>query len=247
MNLLRVSETLPLTSREVLGGVPTLPCFRGANTALVGRRQDFWADARLSRGIPMLWGSTFPAFARWMVASPAAQPSRLRTFPGFLGKRGKEGLQIQMRRQKRGVQVALHRPNATGTHMPAERERLLDVGTTAMARVREPGALGGDARAAHAARARRRSRRRIARNIPGARSPTLRPNCCGLARYEICSVMIVFPTATISWTRRPCRLLRWAASLRSRVALRRRVARYRLLCFHLKRCLPPFLMRPRAS
>src|SRR5215472_7596732 len=26
---------------------------------------------------------------------------------------------------------------------------------------------------------------------------------------------MVLPTATISWTRRPCRLLRWAASLRS--------------------------------
>jgi hypothetical protein len=33
-----------------------------------------------------------------------------------------------------------------------------------------------------AARTRRRSRLKSAMNIPGARSPTLRPNCCGLAR-----------------------------------------------------------------
>src|SRR5262249_33918985 len=59
-------------------------------------------------------------------------------------------------------------------------------------------------------------------------------------------VMIVVPTATISWTRRPCRLLRCAASFRSRVALRRRVARYRLLCFHFKRCFPRFLIRPKS-
>src|SRR5262245_29648847 len=47
-----------------------------------------------ARGIPMLCGNACPAFARWMVASPAAQPSRLRTLPEVLGKRGKEGLQI---------------------------------------------------------------------------------------------------------------------------------------------------------
>ena len=81
-------------------------------------------------------------------------------------------------------------------------------------------------------------------NIPGARSPTLLPNCFCQARYEIFSVMMVVPTATISWTSRPWRLLRCAASFRSRVALRRRVARYRWLCFHVRRSLPCFLMRP---
>src|SRR5215472_709970 len=83
-------------------------------------------------------------------------------------------------------------------------------------------------------------------NIPGARSPTLLPNCFCQARYEIFSVMMAFPSATISWTSRPCRLLRWAASLRSRVALRRRVARYRLLYFQCKRCFPRFLTRPKS-
>src|SRR5215469_15548598 len=57
---------------------------------------------------------------------------------------------------------------------------------------------------------------------------------------------MVVPTATISWTRRPCRLLRWAARLRSRVALRRRTVRYRLLCFQCKRCFPRCLMRPKS-
>ena len=65
--------------------------------------------------------------------------ARLRTLPEILGKRGMEGLEMQMRRQKRRVQVALHWPNATGTHMPAERERFLDVGATPMAILRELG------------------------------------------------------------------------------------------------------------
>src|SRR5262249_41649986 len=97
-----------------------------------------------ARGIPMLWGKTCPAFARWMVASIAAQPSRLRTLPGLLGNRGNKGLEIQMRRQKRRVQVTLHWPNPTGTRMRALGERLPDVGATAMAILREPGTLGGD-------------------------------------------------------------------------------------------------------
>ena len=140
--------------------------------------------------------------------------ARLRTLPEILGKRGMEGLEMQMRRQKRRVQVALHWPNATGTHMPAERERFLDVGATPMTILRELGALGGDARPAMPpvlATVRFNS----SRNIPGARSPTLRPNCFCQARYEICSVMIVSPTATISWASWPCRLVRCAASVRS--------------------------------
>ena len=65
--------------------------------------------------------------------------ARLRTLPEVLGKRGKEGLQIQMRRQKRRIQVTLHRPNATGALVPAERERLLDVGATPMTILRQFG------------------------------------------------------------------------------------------------------------
>jgi len=113
--------------------VPAFPGSRAGGQApgfvpsrLLGRRAP-------ARGIPMLWGKTCPAFARWMGASPAAQPSRLRTFPGGLGDRGKEGLEIEMRRQKRGGQDALYRLNATGTLMPTLPERLLEVGATAMA------------------------------------------------------------------------------------------------------------------
>src|SRR6185437_6584563 len=53
--------------------------------------------------------------------------ARLRTLPGSMGNRGKKGLEIQMRRQKRGVQVTLYWPNATGALVPPFSERLLDV------------------------------------------------------------------------------------------------------------------------
>ena len=65
--------------------------------------------------------------------------ARLRTLPEVLVKRGKEGLHIKMRRQKRGVQVTLHRPNATRALVPALGERFLDVGATAMTILRELG------------------------------------------------------------------------------------------------------------
>ena len=65
--------------------------------------------------------------------------ARLRTLPEVLGKRGKEGLEIQMSGQKCRVQVALHRPNPAGARMPALGEWFLDVGATAMTIVREPG------------------------------------------------------------------------------------------------------------
>jgi hypothetical protein len=123
--------------------------------------------------------------------------ARLRTLPEVLGKRGKEGLQMQMRRQKRRVQVTLHWPDPTRALVPALGERLLDVGATPMTILRQFGTLGGDARPAMPP-VLATVRRRIARNIPGARSPTLRPNCFCQARYEIFSVMIVSPTATIS-------------------------------------------------
>src|ERR1051326_4647569 len=74
--------------------------------------------------------------------------ARLRTLPVSLGKRGKEGLQMQMRRQKRRVQVTLHRANPTRALVPALGERFLDVGATAMTILRELGALRGDARPA---------------------------------------------------------------------------------------------------
>src|SRR5262249_62096894 len=93
------TETLPLTSREVLGGMPVFPGSRTGGQALGSTSTRLLSRHAPARGIPMLWGRTCPAFARWMVASPAAQPSRLRTFPEILGKRGKEGPQIQMRRQ----------------------------------------------------------------------------------------------------------------------------------------------------
>src|SRR5215467_1865042 len=107
--MMAAPETLLAKAEEVLGGVPAFPPFPR------GRPGSCWRSPRLlgrrapARGIPLLWGRSCHAFARWMMASPAAQPSRLRTFPGSLGKRGKEGLHVEMRGQKRRVQVTLHR------------------------------------------------------------------------------------------------------------------------------------------
>ena len=70
--------------------------------------------------------------------------ARLRTFPVSLGKRGKEGLQIEMRRQKRRVQVTLHRPNATSALVPTHRQRFLEIRTAAMTILGQFGALRGD-------------------------------------------------------------------------------------------------------
>src|ERR1051326_7936799 len=67
--------------------------------------------------------------------------ARLRTLPAGLGKRGKEGLHVEMRRQKRRVRVTLHRPNPTRAHMPALGERFPDVGATPMTILRELGTL----------------------------------------------------------------------------------------------------------
>ena len=70
--------------------------------------------------------------------------ARLRTLPGGLGNRGKEGLHIKMRGQKCGVQVTLHWANPARALVPSLSERLLDVGATAMAILRELGTLRGD-------------------------------------------------------------------------------------------------------
>src|SRR5205823_14790562 len=83
----------------------------------------------------------------------------------------------------------------------------------------------------------------ISTNIPGARSPTLLPYCFCHALYEIFSRMTVLPTATTSCTWWSCRLLRWAVSLRSLVALRLRVGSEPLLVFLGSRFFPGFLIR----
>lgn len=91
--------------------------------------------------------------------------------------------------------------------VPAQPERFLDHRFAAMAELRTFGRANGDFHQGDA-RARRRSRLSASRNIPGARSCMLRPNCCCQARYERFSVMTVLPRVTISGTRRPCRPLR---------------------------------------
>src|SRR5258707_11968865 len=65
------------------------------------------------------------AFFDSLVCCPQA---RLRTLPGndILGTRGGEFCWIEIGRQKRRVQIALHRPDATGALMPALPQRLFD-------------------------------------------------------------------------------------------------------------------------
>ena len=92
----------------------------------------------------MLWGKTCPSHATLVDILYCCPQARLRTFPGGLGNRGDESSEIKMGRQESGVQIALHRPNAAFTLMPALPERLLDVGATAMTVLRQFGGAGGD-------------------------------------------------------------------------------------------------------
>ena len=69
-----------------------------------------------------------------LVCCPQA---RLRTFPGndILGTRGDAiCCWIEIGGQKRGIQVALYRPDATGALVPALRERLGDELPASMAK-----------------------------------------------------------------------------------------------------------------
>jgi hypothetical protein len=64
----------------------------------------------------------------------ARLPAHPGTFPGNdkLGTRGDGICWIEIGRQKRGVQVALHRPDATWALVPALRERLSDERSASM-------------------------------------------------------------------------------------------------------------------
>ncbi len=83
------------------------------------------------------------AFFDSLVRCPQA---RLRTFPGndILGTRGGEFCWIKIGRQKRRVQIALHRPHATGALMPALRERFLDGLAAAMTQLGQLRGTCGD-------------------------------------------------------------------------------------------------------
>src|SRR5260221_13357829 len=79
-----------------------------------------------------------------LVCCPQA---RLRTFPGndILGTRGNEiCCWIEIGCQKRGIQVALHRPDATGALVPALPQRLGNERPAAMAKLGEFGRACGD-------------------------------------------------------------------------------------------------------
>jgi hypothetical protein len=82
------------------------------------------------------------AFFGSLVCCPQA---RLRTFPvlSILGTRGQNIWESEMGSQKRGIEVSLHRPHATGALMPTLRERLFRRLTTAMTKL---GEFGGERR-----------------------------------------------------------------------------------------------------
>src|SRR5260221_4390427 len=81
----------------------------------------------------------FRAFFDSLVCCPQARlPAHPGTFPGndILGTRGDAiYCWIEIGLQKRGIQVALHRPDATGAVMPALPERLFDRLVAAMAKL----------------------------------------------------------------------------------------------------------------
>src|SRR5689334_11156147 len=89
-------------------------------------------------------GQDLPRIRTLEVCLYCCPQARLRTLPGTLGKRGNKGLQIQVSRQKRRVQITLHRPNPTSTLVPTQRQRLLERGTTAMTILRQSSRSRGD-------------------------------------------------------------------------------------------------------
>jgi hypothetical protein len=82
----------------------------------------------------------FRAFFDSLVCCPQARlPAHPGTFPGndILGTRGERFCcWIEIGRQKRGIQIALHRPDATGAVMPTLPQRLFGGLAAAMAKLR---------------------------------------------------------------------------------------------------------------
>src|SRR5258707_12742365 len=88
-----------------------------------------FGQTRSSSGDAKASGHDLPLFRAFLCSLVCCPQARLRTFPGndILGTRG-DGIYcwIKVGGQKRGVQVALHRPDATGALVPALPERLFD-------------------------------------------------------------------------------------------------------------------------
>ena len=76
----------------------------------------------------------------------ARLPAHPSTFPGndILGTRGHGFYWNKIGSQKRGVEVALHRPDAARALVPALPERLFDKPPAAMAKLRQFGRACGD-------------------------------------------------------------------------------------------------------
>jgi hypothetical protein len=72
------------------------------------------------------------------------QQARFRTFPILLGDGGSGFCCWQVGQQEGGVQVTLHRTDAAAALMKPLRQGLFDIGLTAVAILRQPGAGGGN-------------------------------------------------------------------------------------------------------
>ena len=91
-------------------------------------------------------GHDLPLFRTFFDSLVCCPQARLRTFPGndILGTRGDGLCWIEMGCQKGRIQIALHRPDATGALMKPLRERLFAPLPTAVAILGQLTGTGGD-------------------------------------------------------------------------------------------------------
>jgi len=141
------SESSPGTNKGVLAFRPRfqLASSEEERRLLCG----FASTSRQTRsgsGTAKASGQDVPLIRALVYSLVCCPQARFRTFPGndVLGTRGDGIYWIKIGCQKGRVQVALHRPNSTGTGVPALRERLFHRLAAAMTPLGEPGAACGN-------------------------------------------------------------------------------------------------------
>jgi hypothetical protein len=141
----------------VLGGALTLPDVLLGRLALVGRSQDFGADALPASAGQAGTRDTHASGQRLPVIRALylflyCCPFTLRSQGKLVSKLSQLDWAIEGRRVFRSryaasearVQVTLYRPDATSTFMPAHRERLFEQNATAMRELRQVGLVRGN-------------------------------------------------------------------------------------------------------
>ena len=123
-----------------------LPSHARGTAALVWLHSDFWADALRHEEYPCFGAAPAPLSRVGVTRSCAACRRASDTFPIPLvpGTRGDGICWIEIGGQKRGVEVALHRPDATRALMPTLRERLRDELATAVTKLGQFGRACGN-------------------------------------------------------------------------------------------------------